>query len=253
MKLPIFGSTFGNVGKSLLTPKFNGLIPKSGPVGIFDIAKEHQLEDVFVCDRSMAGYIKLYKNALEAGVNLRFGSRIKVSHNSLDDDHNFGCYDIFAKNTDGYYDLIKINSLWAEKNVGNKQHEYITFNELKQYLIGNKNLYLMVPFYDSFLFNNNFIFFGSCIPDFSDLNPIFCIENHNTIYDHTLQPIVKQYCKDMGFEILETHKIYYYRDADFDAYLQLRASNNKGSWFKPELSHFSSNEFSYESYERSTA
>lgn len=245
-KLPIFTSSYGNIGKSILELKYKGEIKDDEPVSIFDIAKKHGLNSVYILDSYMGGYIQAFENSQKSDIQLNYGSEINICHNKETPDAAFGKYNLFAKNLEGYYELIELNSLWARKNAGEKTKEPLFFDEVKD-LFKSDNLLLLVPFYDSFLHYNAFNFNGF-IPDLSGLNPIFCIEDHETILDDTLQKLVKKYCKEYDYSIKETHKIYYYREEDFPAYLNFRAINRRGSWFKPELPHFSSNKFSFESF-----
>ena len=51
-----------------------------------------------------------------------------------------------------------------------------------------KDLDLVIPFYDSFIFNNH-LHLANCVPDFSNIKPSFFIENNN------LKSIVNKYIK----------------------------------------------------------
>lgn len=241
--LPIFISSDGSVGKSILTLNYNGEICDDKPVSIFDIAVKHDLKSVYILDNEMSGFVKAYENSKKTGIKLRYGCKLTVSHN--DENTSLGNYNIFALNTEGYYNLIKIKSIWAHKNEKAKNHLYVTFDEVKDMLL-SKNLMIMIPFYDSFLFNN-LTHFGQATPDLSNIKPIFCIENHETIYDHLITPYIIEYCKNNNFEYINTHSVYYYRESDFKAYLIYRAVEKRGNWFKPELKYFSSNKFSFQS------
>lgn len=243
MKLiPIFSSALGSINKSILTLDYKGEIKEDEPVSIFDIAKTHGLNEVFICDKQMSSYIKAYENSKKAGIKLRYGLRMTLAHN--EDQNNIGDYQVFAKNTDGYYELIELSSLWAHKNIGNKNKELIFFEEIMDKL-ASPNLKVIIPFYDSFLFNNKFTD-NKALPNLIKINPLFAIENHDIVFDHLIQPYIYDYCKKNKFRTINTHSVYYYKKEDFTAYLVYRAVENRGTWFKPELKHFSSNKFSFE-------
>ena len=242
-KLPIFSSSDGSVNKSILTLSYNGEISDDKPVSIFDIAEQHNLESVFILDNEMSGFIKAYENSQKSKIKLRYGCKITISHNN--ENGSLGNYNVFALNTDGYYELIKIKSMWAHKNEKNNKHQYVTFDEVKNSFL-SKNLMIMIPFYDSFLFNN-LTCFNQATPDLSKIKPIFCLEEHDTIYDHLITPYIINYCRDNNFDTMHTHSVFYYKKSDFKAYLVYRAVENRGNWFKPELKYFSSDKFSFDS------
>lgn len=241
-KIPIFSTAIGSISKSILTTDYNGEIQENKPVGVFDIAKQHNLDTVFVCDKTMSGFIKLFENSQKSNIKLCFGVKLTFAHN--EDQSNISDYQVFAKNTDGYYDLIKLTSEWALKNQHQKKKENVYFEDVEG-ILSSKNLQVIVPFYDSFLFNNNFI--GTkIIPNFTNVKPIFSIENHDVVFDHLITPLVENYCHEYKYKMINTHSVYYYKKSDFKAYLNYRVLDNRGSWFKPEIKHFSSDKFSFE-------
>lgn len=244
--LPIFSSSLGSINKSILTINYNGEINDDMPVGIFDIAKKNNLDHIYLLEDQMCSFIQAYENSLKSGVKLKYGCKIILSHN--DENTSLGVYNVFALNTEGYYELIKIKSIWAHKNENNKHHLHTTFEEVKD-LFASDNLLIMIPFYDSFLFNN-LTEFSQATPDLSKINPIFCIEKHETIYDHLIEPFVIDYCKNNNYDVINTHSVFYYKEEDFKPYLVYRAVEKRGNWFKPELKHFSSNKFSFESIQK---
>ena len=66
------------------------------------------------------------------------------------------------KNTNAYSDLIKITSCASKEGFYYKPN--IDFEHLKN--LWTKNLILMIPFYDSFLFKNTLEGYN-CIPKYS--------------------------------------------------------------------------------------
>ena len=117
-----------------------------------------------------------------------------------------------------------------------------------------QNLDLVVPFYDSFLFKNLFLF-NSFTCDMSSLSPSFIIEDNELPFDVLLNDFVKDYCEKNSFNILDAKSIYYNKRVDFDAFVcyKLICSRNsfsarKSSLDKPNLDHMGSREFCLESY-----
>lgn len=247
MITPIFSTALGSVGKSLLTTNFNGDLDETSPIGIFDIAKKHKLNSVYVLDNSMSSFIQVYENAEKSNIDFRFGIKMLLSHDKEDPKKHLGKYNVFIKNTKGYEELINLTSFGAIKNAKDKTNEITQFDDVKD-LMESDNLIVMIPFYDSFLFNNYF-YCGKSFPSLSKIKPFFCIENHETIYDYTFKDIVLSYCKSEGMKSIDTHQIYYYKNKHIKPYLLLRAINKRGNWQRPELSHFSSDKFSFEHYD----
>ena len=105
--LPIFSSTY-SVGKSILTldPVNNDSDPM-GSTSIFSMVKEG---DLFLVETTLIGFPTAFKRCKENGVNLRFGLIINVLMGDSDEEdyNNESKIVVFAKNDQGYQDLLKI-------------------------------------------------------------------------------------------------------------------------------------------------
>ena len=151
-------------------------------------------------------------------------------------------YIIFAKNEDGYNDLVKIYSLAAKQ--GFYYYPRTDFKNLKK--LWTKNLKLCIPFYDSFIFNNTLE--GSlCIPEFDFTEPTFFVESNNLPFDNIVLDRISKFAGSK-YEIIKTQSIYYKMKRDFKAYLTFRCINNRSTLNKPGLDHLCSDEFSFESW-----
>lgn len=242
-KLPIFSSALGSLNKSVLTLEDEEEISIDNPVSILAIAKKHDLKSIFLLENSMASAIKAFELFSKHNIQLRFGVKISLAHDENNIDSSLGKYSLFALNEDGYYELINITSEHAIKNVGNKKPQPVLFNDIKDKLT-SKNILLMIPFYDSFIYNNSF-YFNFAMPNFEGLNPIFCIEEHNVAQDYLIKQKVEEYCKLNNYDVINTHSVYYYSPEYFKGYLIYRSVEHRGSWFKPEIKDFSSDKFSF--------
>ena len=61
MTVPFFKSHY-SIGKSILTLEEEGSSVKGGPQSIIDLCKENKLEDLFLVDDSMSGFLQGYLN-----------------------------------------------------------------------------------------------------------------------------------------------------------------------------------------------
>src|ERR1700757_118544 len=122
MVIPIFSSHFSFGGNSILTvdePEKNKesgefLINELKPVSIFSIAKKHNLQDVYIAEKSFSGLVDCYNAAQKTGINLRFGFRViccadisDKSENSFKSEHRIT---IWLNDSRGYENLVKLAS-----------------------------------------------------------------------------------------------------------------------------------------------
>jgi len=248
--LPLFKSHY-SLGRSILT-----LSPpeedRQGPDSIFDIVKESGLQDLFLIDDSMSGFLEAYTNSKELGVKLIFGLRITVCEDMLEKTpeslEKGSKYIILAKNTGGYKRLIKIYSDAARN--GFYYHPRIDFPTLKKYW-NKKDLMLSVPFYDSFIFRNT-LENALCIPDFSFAEPTFFTEKSGVPFDDLIEERVHDFCGEK-YDTTQVRSIYYKDKKDFKAYLTFRCINNRSTLNRPNLEHMCSDEFCFENWRTQNA
>lgn len=248
-RLPLFKSHY-SLGRSILTldAPFNKE-KKPNENSIFYLLHKHEQKTLTLVEDNVSGLLEASKNASDNNIKLIFGLRISitddVSVKNEDSDKKQAKYIIFAKNTDGYKDLIKIWSFAA--NEGFYYHANIDFKNLKK--LWTKNLILSVPFYDSFLHLNS-LEGRTHVPDFSFTNPVFFLENNEIPFDDILKNRVLDFCDKNSFSTLNTQSIYYYEPKDFKAYLTFRCihargSSKKSTCEKPELNHMCSDTFNF--------
>jgi DNA polymerase III alpha subunit len=244
--IPLFKSHF-SIGKSILTLKDPLEDKKGGPDSIFSIAKENKLKELVLVEDSLTGFLQAKKNAEKLKVKLIFGLRIDMREDAsinpkeepVDSSHKII---IFAKDSKG---CKLLNIIYSEGFT--KNHNCVDEKILKKHW-NEKHLALAIPFYDSFIFNNS-IKFSNCTPNFSFCEPTFFIENNGLPFDNFIQRKVKEY-KSNNIQL--TKSIYYKNKKDAAA-LQTykcitgRTFGNK-TLSKPNLDHFGSNEFCFESW-----
>jgi DNA polymerase-3 subunit alpha len=243
---PLFKSHY-SLGKSILTLAKAGSSESDEPSSIIDIAKKLDLDNLYLVDDSISGFLEAYKSCEDAKLNLRFGLRLTVCDDidnktaeSRDKEHKVI---IFITNTDGYYDLIKISTLASID--GFYYYPRIDCKSLKK-LWNENNLSLCIPFYDSYVFKNN-LTYSICVPDLSFCNPTYFVEDNNLPFDEILKSKIEEIVTDKLLSV-KTQSIYYENKEDFLAYLTFRCISERTTLNKPNLNHCSSNEFSAESF-----
>lgn len=244
--VPLFKSHC-SLGRSILTlekPK-DEADPETSD-SVFDIVKQENLEDVFLVEDNMTGFLQAYTNAEELGVKLVFGLRITFcpDHANKSEEGRKNSYKniIFAKNNAGYKQLIKI---YTHASQDGFYYEPRTDNaKFKEFY--TDDLMLATPFYDSFLYVNKYTD-SSCVPDFSFCDPIFFVEDNDVLVDQDLEASVRKFC-DGKYDVIKTKSIFYKNKTDFGAYLTHRCISKRTSLEKPNFDGMCSNEFCFESY-----
>jgi len=229
---PIFKSTY-STGKSILTLD-----------EIADLCLENDITNLTLVEDNLTSFMKAFHLCQKRNIDLTYGVRLTMcsSIDSPDSDHE--CV-IFALNDKGCNLLNKIYSL-AFVDGGGK----LTYEGLKT-LWDDDSLSFVVPFYDSFIHQNNF-FLKNCIPEMTGLNPRFWIEKNNLPFDHLLYKKVVEFAKGK-YPISEVKTICYKNKEDVEALqtykiLCNRSFGRQATLSNPNLSHFSSDEFCFESY-----
>ena len=235
--VPIFRSTY-SIGKSILTLE-----------DIIDIAKEGDLKEIILVEDNLTSFMKAFHLCEKNNLDLVYGLRITMSNENLDDDSDHKAV-IFAMDDKGCKLLNKIYSLAFVDNNGK-----LRYRDLKS-LWDSKSLSFVVPFYDSFIHENN-LHLKNCIPEIHDLNPKFWMESNKLPIDFLLQQKVLEYAQD-AYAIHDIKTIYYKNKEDVEALqtykiLTNRSFGRQATLSNPNLSHFGSDEFCWESFKKQTA
>ncbi len=229
--IPLF-KTHYSIGKSILNTK-----------DLFEIQREQDLKEIVVVEDSFYGFRSLNKEAMKNNIKLIFGIRLSVVQSSVDELSSKLIF--FAKNNEG---MNKIKSLYSS-SFENKENVLILNNLNKNEL---ENIKIAVPFYDSFIYNNLF-HFGLCHVDISKFDFDYFIEQNNHPFDGLISEQVNSICKSQNKEPILTKSIYHKNKEDFDAFQMYKSicgrANGKTPMFtNPNLNHFCSNEFCWESF-----
>lgn len=244
--LSIFTSHY-SIGKSILTLDKLSDVKENGPDSIIDLCIKNNIKDLFLVDNCMSGFIEGYKNSIENKLNYHFGLKISINNDINEKtDESFDKTSeiiIFIKNNQGYKDLLKIYSKGATDGFYYKPRiDWKILNEL-----WTENLLLVIPFYDSFIFDNT-LRFCYCVPDFTKIKPIFFIEEHDLPFNDLIKEKVLNYCKENEYDWINAHSIYYNKKEDYKAYLTFRCINKRSSIERPQMEHHNLDTFCLESY-----
>jgi DNA polymerase III alpha subunit len=235
--VPIFTSHY-SIGKSILTLNSPDKEVKGGSRSVFSIAKDNNLKQVCLVENSLTGFPEALANSKKAGIQLSFGLQLNI----CEQNHKVI---IFAKNGAG---ARKLNEIYSRAFSGEEQC-VCPKDLIKTWT--PKNLLLAIPFYDSFIYKNT-MSFENCTPDLAELDPLFFIERNGLPFDGLLEEKVKGYAKSFGFKTLLAKSIFYDRNEDADALQTYKCITSrrfgKSTLSKPNLDHFGSNEFSFESF-----
>lgn len=254
--LPMFKSHY-SLGRSILTlEKPADKKDKKYKAGqysssIFDLLIDNQLDTLVLVEDNMSGLLQVSKQCEDSKIKLVFGLRLDVTENMDQKDDaammKRAKYIIMGNKPAAYKKLIKISSLASRQGFYYKPA--IDFKHLKD--LWDDSLTLIVPFYDSFIYQNTFNSHLH-VPDFGFTKPLFLTEDNDLPFDEPLLNRVNSYAKGV-FDILPAQSIFYKSPDDFDAYVAFRCIHNRGSnqkstLDKPELEHMGSNQFNFDKW-----
>lgn len=239
--LPLFKSNY-SISKSILTLEDES--ETDGPDSIFQICNENEIDDLYLVEDSMSGFLSAYEGAARNKLNLRFGLRISCVDDLASDSKNFHRIVLFAKNSEGCHKLIKIFSDAATKF--GKAFPTVDYKYLKQEW--SKDLHLIIPYYDSYLYKN-LLTLNTFVPDFTFTEPTYLKESNGLPFEGVLDRALEK----AGVEVLAAKSIYYKDRADFEAWQTYKLITNRKAYgnvslMKPEMEHCHSNEFCFESW-----
>ena len=244
--LPLFKSHY-SLGKSILTLEKPDDTKDNGPDSIIKIAKDNKLENLFLVEDNMSGFLQAYLNCLEEKIKLIFGLRLSVGTDKLEKSEEslkkFCKFIVFAKNEEGYKRLIKI---YSDASINGFYYTPRTdYSSLKENW-DSKDLELCIPFYDSFIFKN--VLEGyACVPEISFAEPTLFVEDNDLPFDNILRKKIIEYTENK-YQVTRTKSIYYNLKEHFSSYLTFRCISKRSTLEKPQLEHMCSDEFCFESW-----
>jgi DNA polymerase III alpha subunit len=248
MMLPLF-KTHYSIGKSILTLASPSKVKEGGADSIIDIALDAGLKQLILVEDSMHGFLEAKRRCEENDIQLIFGIRVNMCQDyEVEKDRvPFHKIIIFAKNDDGVKNLYKIYSAIHCEHNGR-----INEPDLKKLWV-KKNLSLAIPFYDSFIYQNNFKYDANFMHNFNYFNPVFFLEDNALPYDFLLKEAVEEFATLNNFKTQQVKSIYYRNRKDLAAFqtykmITSRSFSRKASIQSPNLNGCGSEEFCMESW-----
>jgi hypothetical protein len=248
--LPLFKTHF-SLGKSILTLDDPKKVSDGGANSVFKIAKDNGLKQVILVEDSLIGFFEAFKRSKELGIQLIFGLRLSMRNSSSPEDESSSHkIIIFAKDDLGCKLMNKIYSKAFCEFSG-----FLDYSSLKE-LWNDQHLKMAIPFYDSFIYVNNFSF-SNAVPDFSFTKPTLFIEDNELVIDFLIKEKVLEFAKTNELETAEVKSVYYNNNEDVKAFMAYKIICNRSfgkdrSLERPELSHFCSDKFSFQSWKEKT-
>lgn len=244
----IFSSHY-SMGRSILTVE-NGDIESfdpTQPVSILDICKKYQIDTFNLLEDNFSSFFKAYTLSKKNGLSLRYGINFTICEDTLNEsDTNNSIISLWIKNTQGYFDLLKIYALANKENWTKKFDARLSWKLLRDNW--SDNLLLTIPFYSGFI-KQNLIDGKTCYPSYlNEFDPIFFIHNQGLPFDQFLAEHIVNYCKQHTYRYINGHSCYYYANKHVKALQVFRCIQKRSTFEKPELTHFCSDKFSFESY-----
>lgn len=217
---PIF-KTHASIGKSLLKIS-----------DVEKISEENELEEIFLVEDSMISFLDAFR---AFGSKLRFGLRISIYNDDLTSESKIIA---FADGDDGCRELYRLYTESFDKMIVSPWESY-------------KNIKFVVPFYDSFLYNNIF-YFTNCMPNLPE-GTVFLIEQNMLPFDHIMEDKVIDYCKRYNMKTMYAKSIFYETRDEIEAFqtykiLCNRKPGRSSCLSRPNLKNFGSKEFCIESW-----
>jgi len=248
--LPLFKSHF-SIGKSILTLDDPKKTTPEGSDSVFSILQEEKMNKLILVEDTLIGFFEAYKRCKELNIQLIFGLRLSMRNSSLEEDAGSSHKIIvFAKNNEGCKLLNKIYSKAFCEFSG-----FLDYKSLKN-LWDENHLKLAIPFYDSFIHVNT-LSFANALPDMTFTHPVLLEESNNLALDLVLSQKVKDFAANNCLPIEKAKSIYYKSKKDVNAFMTYKIICNRSfgkdrTLEKPELPHFCSDDFCFESWKENT-
>lgn len=238
--------------KSILTyEKPRKVTDPSAPDSIVEICKENGLKKCVGVSRNFSTFIDAWKNLNAIGTELIWGIEFTMCDDAKahTDESRINEHKVivFMKNKDAYKNLLNIYTA-CHSNIDNKYYlQRFDYKQLKE--LWSDDLILTIPFFDGFIGRNLLNYGSAIVPDMSFTKPIILRERGSNLpFEGLIHKALDKYNKDKKIEEFDVKTIYYKSRTDFRAYSVYRGIMNKELHSKPNMEHFGSREFCFESW-----
>lgn len=208
---------------------------KFAPKSAISVVHDLNIKTLWNVESKFTSFFEAVQNCKAANLKYRFGIKFRVGDkegegvDTVNTEHKII---VFANGDAGYNDLATLFSSSKSYDSYNR----LDNETLKKYW--TSNLKLVIPFYDSYLFNNN-LKFGNCLPDFPTTEIIYCVENNFLPFDKKMDKIVRA----ASSNILEAQTCYYTNSEDYKKFLTYRCMLAGTTFNKPNMDNMYSNNF----------
>lgn len=238
--------------KSILTlEKPRKTLDPSASDSIVEICKENGLKKCVFISKNFSTFIDGWKNLRDVGIEPIFGVEFVMCDDAAvhtdESRANEHKVIILMKNKDAYRPLLNIYTA-CNANINNKYYvQRFDYKQLKP--LWSDNLLLAIPFFDGFIGKNLLSYGAAIVPDLSFTKPVLFREVGSGLpFEHLIGAAFDRYNKDGALQQFDTKTIYYKKRKDFRAYSVYRGIMNRELHSKPNMEHFGSREFCFESY-----
>lgn len=247
--LPIFYDHSSQ--KALLTWWAEEDCKPTGPQSILSVCKQEGLKKVVFVSKNFSTFLEAWKICKANKIQLIFGVELRMCDDArtrnAESIYNEHKAIIFARNSKGYQDLLKVYSQ-CHSNPENKYYvQRFDYKQLAE--VWTPNLHLAIPFFDGFIARNTIGFNTNIVPDIS-----FC-KNQTVImrevktehpFEMVINPALEKYSNYTGIPIENTKTIYYKTREDFLQYSVYRSIQNQQPFVNPNIEFFCSSAFCVE-------
>lgn len=238
--------------KSILTfEKPRKVADPTAPDSIVEICKENGIKKCVCISKNFSTFIDAWKNLKAVGTELIWGVEFIMcddakihTDESRANEHKVI---ILMKNKDAYKNLLNIYTA-CHSNIENKYYvQRFDYKQLKP--LWSDDLIFAIPFFDGFIGKNLLNYGSAIVPDLSFTKPVIFREvGSNMPFEDLISKALTKYNENGALEEFNTKTIYYKNRKDFRAYSVYRGIMNKELHSKPNMDHFGSREFCFESY-----
>jgi len=244
--------------KSLVVDWLPKECTEGGPVSIIQLAKEAGLKKVIVISNNFHSFVSLNNNFKAEGLQLIFGLEILMTNNRFDKTEESLASNhkviVLMKNSQAYYDLIKIYTAWKTNKEAKYYHYRFDQEELKK--LWTPNLIMCWPFFDNLVAVNTLINGAAIIPSYGEEIEremiIFREQDSEHIHQVSIDEALNEFNKDKKFQEMKVKTILYNKREDAKAWITYVSILNQSSFAKPSKDYACSTNFSFQSYKELT-
>lgn len=196
------------------------------------------LDKIVFVEDSFASFRSLMKLSEKFKIDLCFGVKLPIGN----DETELGKMVFFALNSAG---VLRLKQLYTKSALEG-------LLKIKDIPKSDADILVAVPHYDSPLFKNHFYFCDS-ICDVSQWKPVQFVEENDHPFDFLIKNAVDSFCNLHSIEQVKVKTVVYETRKDAETMQMYAAVHNRSggkspTYDNPNLEHFCSPEFSFESF-----